>query len=146
MCSTSPHMLLARSYSAARRDLPQSSYLLSPIVPCALFRKTYPVIRTSGGVSVTRTVLVLLVGSSAFTACRVSHQTIEGQPPLPMAKKSNYQNRCGQKRNRQPQLRHRVDDTPPLVCRDTLRPPGANLQLRVSSPMRGIQRLVSDPP
>ena|SRR5438093_87423 len=108
-------------------DLPQSSYLLSPIVmdsarttlflqnfvlPYALFRRTYPVIRTSGGVSVTRMVLVLLAGSSAFTACRVSHQTLEGQPPLPMAKKSNYQNHCGQKRNRQPQLRHHLMNSP----------------------------------
>src|SRR6266852_9793193 len=33
-------------------------------------------------------------------------QTIESQPPLPMAKKSNHQNRGGQKRNRQPHLRH----------------------------------------
>src|SRR5207244_791609 len=57
-------------------------------------------------------VLVLLAGSSAFTACRVSHQTLEGQPPLPMAKKSNYQNHCGQKRNRQPQLRHRLMISP----------------------------------
>jgi len=35
-------------------------------------------------------------------------QTIEGQPSLPMSKKFNYQNRCGQKRNREPQLRHRL--------------------------------------
>ena len=70
-------------------------------------------------------------GSSAFTSdqsflrasqsagprcrpppCRVFHQIIEGQPPLPMAKKSNYQNRCDQKRNRQPQLRHRLMISP----------------------------------
>ncbi len=42
-------------------------FLQNFVLPCALFRKTYPVIRTSGGVSVTRMVLVLLAGSSAFT-------------------------------------------------------------------------------
>ena len=39
---------------------------------------------------------------------RLSGRSADGRPSLPMAKKSNYQNRCDQKRNRQPQLRHRL--------------------------------------